>query len=613
MNEGLNKIKSFDYKKVELKDSFWKKQTETAIKFYLKISNDSLLYRFREAAGFDCPGVPLQGWYGRGLSVNLGQFITAFSKLYNATGDERLKEKALYLAQELMSCWDACEDTMEISPYSFEKWLATLMDLNEYLCVPKDKVTVYMDKFLAIAEGSFKKDIPRDGIQTEFLTQNRMSEWYTMGEQLYRAYQFTGNESYKSFAEEWEYPFYWDKFLSGEAQYFGGRHAYSHVNTFSSAAQAYIVKKDERYLDIMKGAYDEITKHHTYATGGYGPSETLFIDNPGYLGNSLESLYVSEHQDNIDELMYDCFDGTKKIRDDAMAHCEVSCCSWAVFKMCRYLLEFTGEARFADWAEKMMINSVGAIPPVKEGGHILYYESYYQNGGYKSVYDRRIWPDSGVTFAWVCCTGTFPQDMAEYYNMIYFHDENDLYVTQYLPSKVEWEKDGSKIMVENFSDYPFQESVKFSVHMEKATDFALKLRVPSWLKRSAAVYINGEKTDIEAKSNEWATISRIWEDGDIVTMELPFDLYFKPVDAQHPNLMALYCGPIVLVTDEIVRFKADWEHPEKWIKPLDGEWMTFETQKGYVDPYKHLTRKFYPYFTVGEMEWYFMYNLVIPE
>ncbi|NLN47359.1 MAG: hypothetical protein GX153_12470 [Clostridiaceae bacterium] len=613
MKDNGIRVQPFHYKNVELAEGFWKAQVDEAIRFYLSISNDSLLYRFREIAGFDAPGVPLQGWYGSGPSANLGQFITAFVKLYTATGDERLKEKALYLSEELLRCWDTSDRLLENSPYSFEKWLAMLMDLHEYAGFSKDRIASYMDQLLAQAEKKMNRNILRDGIQNENLTDNRMGEWYTMSEQLYRAYQLTGNERYKRFAEEWEYPFYWDKFLTGEPQYFGGRHAYSHVNTFSSAARAYLVKRDNRYLDIMKGAYDELMAHHTYATGGYGPSETLFVDNPGYLGNSLESLFVSEHEKNIEELMFHAFDGTKKIRDDAMAQCEVSCCTWAVFKMCSYLLQFTGEARFADWAERMLINSVGALPPVKPGGHILYYESYYQNGGYKSVYDRRIWPHSGVTFAWVCCTGTFPQDLAEYYNMLYYHDAESLMVTQYLPSKVEWQKEGAKITVTNFSEYPFEERVKFSVHTDNPVRFSLKLRVPSWLKRPASILINGAHTDIQAKPNEWAVIERDWADGDIVTMELPFDLYFRPVDAEHPHLMALLCGPIVLVTDEIVRLTGDWLHPEEWIKPVEGKWMTFITDKGHVDPYQHLTRTFYPYFTVGEMEWYFMYNLVIPK
>ena len=612
MNGDLIKIHPFDYRNVALSDSFWKAQADEAIDFYLGISNDSLLYRFREKAGLDAPGVPLQGWYGSGLSANLAQFITAFVKLYTATGDERLREKALVVGHELMRCWDASDAMFESRPYVFEKFMGALMDLHDYLGLDKARITGYMERFLTYAEKNYPRSILRDGIQNENLTDTHMGEWYTMSEQLYRAYRFTGDERYKAFAQEWEYPYYWDKFLTGQPQYFGGRHAYSHVNTFSGAAQAYLVKRDEKYLRIMKNAYDEITTRHTYATGGYGPAETLFIDDPGYMGNSLESLFVSEHEKNIDELMFTAFDGTKKIRDDAMAHCEVSCCSWAVFKMCNYLLQFTGEARFGDWAEKLLYNGVGALPPVKPGGHILYYASYYQNGGYKSVYDRRIWPDTGVTFAWVCCTGTFPQDIAEYYNMMFYHDEDSLYVSQYMPGRVSWEKGGAKIILENFSDYPFEEDIKLVVHTDREVGFNLKLRVPSWAKQGVEIYVNGEKTQISAAARQWAVIERVWQDGDIVTAKFPFTLYFQPIDKEHPHLMALSYGPVVLVTDEIVRFKADWEHPEEWISPVEGEWMSFITKPGCVDPYKHLTRRFYPYMTVGEMQWYFMYNLVIP-
>jgi len=72
MQGYLCKIQPFNYKNVELTEGFWKAQVDEAIRFYLSISNDSLLYRFRQIAGFDAPGVPLQGWYGSGPSANLG-------------------------------------------------------------------------------------------------------------------------------------------------------------------------------------------------------------------------------------------------------------------------------------------------------------------------------------------------------------------------------------------------------------------------------------------------------------------------------------------------------------------------------------------------------------
>ena len=37
-------------------------------------------------------------------------------------------------------------------------------------------------------------------------------EWYTLSENLFRAYRLTGNPKFKTFAEAWLYHAWWDKF-----------------------------------------------------------------------------------------------------------------------------------------------------------------------------------------------------------------------------------------------------------------------------------------------------------------------------------------------------------------------------------------------------------------
>ena len=100
-------------------------------------------------------------------------------------------------------------------------------------------------------------------------------EWYTLAENLYRAYQVTGDPKYKTFAEAWLYPAYWNKFAHTAAPADAyGFHAYSHVKTFSSAAMAYAVPASRTIWISIRNAYDWLQNVQCYATGGYGPSET---------------------------------------------------------------------------------------------------------------------------------------------------------------------------------------------------------------------------------------------------------------------------------------------------------------------------------------------------
>ena len=64
-------------------------------------------------------------------------------------------------------------------------------------------------------------------------------EWYTLPENLYRAYLLTGRELYKQFADEWLYHDYWAPFAAtSELNEVVPVHAYSHVNSLNSAAMA---------------------------------------------------------------------------------------------------------------------------------------------------------------------------------------------------------------------------------------------------------------------------------------------------------------------------------------------------------------------------------------
>ena len=100
-------------------------------------------------------------------------------------------------------------------------------------------------------------------------------EWYTLSENIYRAYELTGIEKYKEFAQRWHYTSYWHDLAEGKDA-FTGKHAYSHVNTLSSAAMAYRITGDPQFLKTITTAYDTFHRQHVYVTGGYGPRETYF-------------------------------------------------------------------------------------------------------------------------------------------------------------------------------------------------------------------------------------------------------------------------------------------------------------------------------------------------
>ncbi len=135
----------------------------------------------------------------------------------------------------------------------------------------------------------------------------------------------------------------------------GGVHAYSHVNTFSSAAMAYAVTGDET-VSPTSSATPTIScrTRQCYATGGFGPVERIMPAN-GNLGKALEL--------------------------PARTPARRRAARGPAFKLARYLTQFTGEARYGDWIERLLYNGIGAAPRDQGPGRHFYYADYRVGGG----------------------------------------------------------------------------------------------------------------------------------------------------------------------------------------------------------------------------------------
>jgi DUF1680 family protein len=92
--------------------------------------------------------------------------------------------------------------------------------------------------------------------------------------------------------------------------------------------------------------------------------------------------------------------------------------------------------------------------------------------------------------------------------------------------------------------------VKFDIAVSRTTEFAIHLRIPAWAE-GASIFVNGQPVPKSEVPGVFRTIRRPWKNGDRLEMDLPMRLRLEAVDAQHPQTVALLCGPLVLfaITD----------------------------------------------------------------
>lgn len=561
-------LEPFDYQGVRLTGGRWARQYQMARDYYLGVSDDDILCGFRRAAGLPAPGNPLGGWANVDSGVVFGQWLQAMARSSLATGDTEMREKAAYLVDEWAKTVGADGNPRMNRHYPWEKLVGGLGDMSRY--AGHDRAETLLERVVDWGIQNLDRQNVPSAREPWELHSGRILEWYTLSENLYRAYQLTGKGKYKDFGDVWRYDAYWRKFAeTSDPPDAMGVHAYSHCNSFSGAAMAYAIDQDPVLLQIMRNFYGFLQGSQCYATGGYGPAER-YVKNDGALGESLEQ------------------------RVDSF---EAPCCSWAAFKLAKYLLRFTGEAHYGDWVERLVYNGVGAALPITDNGKHFYYADYHLGAGQKT-YARSTY---------TCCSGTYFQGVAEYQDLAYFKGEGALYVNLYLPSEVTWETSGERVRLVLETDYPEAETVDMRLAMERPARFTLAMRVPTW-SEGVTVRVNGEAVPGPAAPGTWATLEREWRGGDRVELTIPLRFRCVPIDRWHPDRVAIARGPAVYAQEIphklLVHPPRDEEALNDWFIPTDRPGV-FQF-RGQVEASQR--DDFKPFYAFAEMERYRLYT-----
>jgi uncharacterized protein len=517
-------LEQFDYGDVALASDPHEKQLEETHSVLMGLSDDSLLKPFRQMSGQAAPGEDLGGWYhynpdykwgedeaGFAPSATFGQWVSALARMYAIRRDQPTRDKVLRLnrlyAQTISGDY---YDKNRFPTYCYDKIVCGLIDSHRYVGDP-DAFSI-LERTTDAALPHFPKHAIEHGKDWR---PNRDQSWtwdesYTISENLFLAYQRGAGERYRDLGQRYLDNEYYDP-LSDGRNVLVGRHAYSYVNSLSSAMQAYLTLGSEKHLLAAQNAFDMLSKQ-SFVTGGWGPDEQLRAPDSPDVAASLTGSHSSF---------------------------ETPCGSYAHFKLTRYLLRVTRDSRYADSMERMMYNTVLGAKPLGADGRTFYYSDYNFKG-------RKVYSDH----RWACCAGTMPQVAADYRINTYFRDSQGVWVNLYIPSTLRWTQDGAQVLLTQKSQYPFDNVVQFDVTTSQARDFTVSFRIPTWAS-GASISINGRRAQTPATPGSFAAIHRQWSTGDRIELDLPMTMRLEPVDPQRPQTVALLFGPLVLfaITD----------------------------------------------------------------
>lgn len=313
-------------------------------------------------------------------------------------------------------------------------------------------------------------------------------------------------DTYKAFCSR-KSPFTMQAFLSDEVPIV---HSVSSFETLKIPVILYINTGKKEYLDAAIHGIQKVYKYHGLADG-------IPSGNEAHDGNMPNEVHET---------------------------CCVSDAQWAL----GYFLQATGDVQWADLMEKICFNAAFSVI-WKDFKSLQYYSSPNQviarNNSSFCMYvggqDRMAYR---VAHGPACCNGNMNRMIPLFCSRQWMKKgDNGIVAAMYAPSSFTTKLKGSKneITIQEETNYPFEETIRFRMKMKRSTPFSFWLRIPQWCK-GASITVNGQAADIVCKAGTFVEVQRKFSDRDIIELKLPMKA--KSVSMPYDGV-AFERGPLV--------------------------------------------------------------------
>jgi DUF1680 family protein len=471
----------------------------------VKLDPERLLDGYRHRPG-------RQSWDGE----HVGKWLHAATLAWVYTGDPALRTKLDYVAAELIKCqladgylgtyieakrwteWDVWAHKYNlIGLITYMRYTGNLEPLPACRRMADLLCTTFGDE-------PGKRDIILAG-------EHKGMAPTSVLEPMVLLYRLTGEPRYLDFCKyilrAWEQP-NGPKIISTLLQAkrvdkVGNGKAYEMLSCLNGALEYYRTTGESQLLEACRNAWQDIVEHRLYLTGAASYREFFHGD------------FDLPNVDNVGET---CVTVT-----------------WLQFNA--QLLRLTGEARFAEQLERVVLNQLfGAQCP--DGSAWGYYVQMEGKKPYSSTLDGH------------CCLSSGPRGVSLIASFAVTTDADGAVVNLYDEGNAQLNlRDGRAVNVTTETKYPGNGRIRLKLSPKTPGSFTLKLRIPAWCPKPD-LHLNGKESPVERGTDGYAAIRREWKADDEVRLELNMEPRVVPGDHKNEGKIAVMYGPLVLAADE---------------------------------------------------------------
>ena len=299
-------------------------------------------------------------------------------------------------------------------------------------------------------------------------------------------------------------------------------HAVRAAYMYAGMADVAALTGDKSYINAIDNIWNNIVEKKLYITGGIGAT-----NNGEAFGKHYELPNMS-------------------------AYCETCAAIGNVYVNYRLFL-LHGESKYYDVLERSLYN--GLISGVSLDGGGFFYPNPLESMG---QHQRQPW------FGCACCPSNIARFIPSLPGYVYAVNKRDVYVNLFMSNTSQLSVAGKGIILEQQTQYPWDGDIAIKVAANKAGQWAMKVRIPGWVRNEVVpsnlyeftdnlrpqynITVNGNAVNGKLTDDGYFTIDRKWKKGDVVRVH--FDMDPRTVRANNNveadrGFVAIERGPLV--------------------------------------------------------------------
>jgi len=306
---------------------------------------------------------------------------------------------------------------------------------------------------------------------------------------------------------------------------------------YAGAADVYAETGDDSLFQVLNLVWEDVTQRKMYITGGCGalyngvsPDGTTYDQSPilqvhQAYGRNYQLPNLTAHNEscaNIGNLLW----------------------NWRMFLI-------TGEARYIDILETVAYNSLLSAVSLDGKGY-FYTNPLCVVHGESEKYRWSKIREPYISFC-NCCPPNTIRTVAQMQNYAYATSKEGIWVNLYGSNQINTNlPDGSSFVARQTSAYPWEGKVLLEIEKAVEKPVVIFLRIPGW-SAGASIKVNGKAYARKIEAGRYFKVSRRWEKGDIIELELPMEpmlIEANPLLEEARGQVAVKLGPVVYCLEE---------------------------------------------------------------